>query len=107
MAASFVREDDDQDDLVMDFECERVEDSEADSASGGESDSDTDTSDSSQSSSDTDDSEASGDGADAEGERRRLVEWDYEPLPRGEPGQNVGDAGPAHVNRLHENVDNW
>ncbi|XP_030849749.1 uncharacterized protein LOC115927707 [Strongylocentrotus purpuratus] len=49
------------------------------------------------------------DASDADaGEHGRIVEWEYEPLPRGEPGQNVGDAGRANnANRLHENVEDW
>ncbi|XP_041484334.1 uncharacterized protein LOC121430960 [Lytechinus variegatus] len=93
MTAPAQREDAlDQQDLIMDFESENVDgtDSETESES-----------DETSSSSDSDGGEAD------DGENRQLVEWDYEPLPRGEPGQNVGDAGPANANRLLENVDNW
>ncbi|XP_030844433.1 uncharacterized protein LOC115925172 [Strongylocentrotus purpuratus] len=102
MATPVVRADA-QDDLVMEFECEEDgscgESGENDSVSGS-----SDSLDSTGSSSDTD-SDASD--ADA-GEHGRIVEWEYEPLPRGEPGQNVGDAGRANnANRLHENVEDW
>ena len=34
----------------------------------------------------------------AGGERRRaVVAWEYEPLPVGEPGENLGDAEPAQL----------
>lgn len=53
-------------------------------------------------------SDGDGDDGVAGAERRRVVAWEYEPLPVGEPGENVGDAEHANAeNRLHANVEDW
>nr|XP_054770489.1 uncharacterized protein LOC129278314 [Lytechinus pictus] len=114
--ASVVFEDD-QDDLLMDCEYEETEDgaveSEEDgesnsssSSAGGSDDSASDENDGGERDSDGEDGDIAADG---EGARRRIVPWEYEPLPRGEPGENVGDAGLPNdrENRIHGNVEEW
>ena len=89
MASSIIDEDD-QDDLVMQLEYEDNDSSEE---------------------SDEDDGEVGEEANNEDGrerEMRGIVAWEYEPLPRGEPGENIGDAEAAHAeNRLHINVDEW
>ena len=59
---------------------------------------------------DSDEESDGDDGEDVAGVdgQRRVVAWEYEPLPVGELGENVGDAEPVNAgNRLHANVEDW
>ena len=96
MATSVIYSDD-QDDLIMDFEREsdtdtsEDESSDDDSGEVGEGDRAPEAA-----------GEAEGTG---EGEEEAVVgfgAWQYEPLPYGRPGENVGDARPSpDENRLN------
>ena len=116
---SYVKVSDDQDDLLMEFES---------GSDDGLSDSDTGVSDSEDETNVSDDDpgevgevtgvedeqpggapEANAAGEIGEGPVEAVGpgpgDWEYEPLPHGMPGDNVGDAGPMpDENRLH-NLD--
>ena len=85
--------DDDELDMRLEFEVDS-EDEQTDDEDDGEI-------------GECDDTDNTDDGETTEDEEERLRAWMYEPLPRGQPGENRGDAEPpADPNRLLD-VSTW